>query len=191
MAEQESLSASNAGDRSKTKDAMAASIRDAYIRARFPGVAYCAEDLGETERVIRAARLYFDESHKTKANELLDLAIGLFPGREDTWLARLELAYLQRNSQDFCDVARALRHVHPASLAWDAINQLGLRLNPDDRTFGPKPSGEASHYGPWPDTPNWIQASWDLTSEVRAADFHNAMLRRGHAAAETPYARVA
>jgi hypothetical protein len=25
--------------------------------------------------------------------------------------------------------------------------------------------------------PNWIQASWDLTAEVHAADFHRAILR--------------
>jgi hypothetical protein len=33
------------------------------------------------------------------------------------------------------------------------------------------------HYGPWPHLPNWIQAPWDLTGEVIAADFHRAMAR--------------
>jgi hypothetical protein len=26
--------------------------------------------------------------------------------------------------------------------------------------------------------PNWIQAPWDLTAEVRATEFHQAMARR-------------
>jgi hypothetical protein len=166
-------------------------VRDAYIAARFPGTVYCGDDLAETERVIRAARLYFDESQKAKAAELLDLAIALHPAREEPWLARLELAFLARNPPDFRGVAHAFRHFHPGSGAWKEVARLGIALMPAEAMFGTASQGDASRYGPWPDTPNWIQASWDLTAEVRAAEFHNAMRRRAAAAAVAPLARAA
>ncbi|HXF80406.1 MAG TPA: hypothetical protein VN598_16185 [Usitatibacter sp.] len=172
-------------------EAGARAVRDAYIAARFAGVARSGEDLAETERVIRAARLYFQESHKVKAAELLDLAIALHPAREEPWLARLELAFLARNSSDFTGLAQAFRHFHPASAAWKEVARLGAALCPGEPLFGPATATEASRYGPWPDTPNWIQASWDLTSEVQGAEFHNAMLRRAHAARPEQAARAA
>jgi hypothetical protein len=56
--------------------------------------------------------------------------------------------------------------------------RLGRAVAPDEPLFtagaGARPH---EHYGPWPNLPNWIQASWDLTAEVLAADFHRAMLR--------------
>lgn len=153
-------------------------IRDDYIAARFAGAAYCGDDLAETERVIRAARLYFDESQHAQAAELLDLAIALHPVREEPWLARLEIAFLARDAESYCGVARAFRHFHRASAAWPEIARLGRALTPTEPMFGGMPESPSSNYGPWPDTPNWIQASWDLSAEVHAAEFHNAMRRR-------------
>jgi hypothetical protein len=171
--------------------AAANAIRDDYIAARFTGAAYCGDDLAETERVIRAARLYFDESQHVQAAELLDLAIALHPAREEPWLARLEIAFLGRDAESFCGVAHAFRHFHRASAAWPEIARLGRALAPAEPMFGGMPDKPSSNYGPWPDTPNWIQASWDLTAEVHAAEFHNAMRRRAPAAEPALIAQVA
>jgi len=141
--------------------------------------------------VIRAARLYFDESQHVQAAELLDLAIALHPVREETWLARLEIAFLGRDADSFCGIVHAFRHFHPASAAWPEIIRLGRALAPSEPMFGSLPEKPSSRYGPWPDTPNWILASWDLTSEVHAAEFHNAMRRRALASAPAPIALVA
>jgi len=172
-------------------DDAARAVRDAYIATRFAGVARCGEDLAETERVIRAARLYFEDSQPAMATELLDIAIALHPGREEPWLARLELAFLARNAADFRGLAHAFKHFHRASSAWKEVARLGYALSPDDPAFAAAADSQSSRYGPWPDTPNWIQATWDLTSEVRGAEFHNAMLRRATAASLPQVARAA
>ena len=72
---------------------------------------------------------------------------------------------------------------HPASEAWKEVSRLGRALAPSESIFGPA-SGprEHEHYGPWPDLPNWIQANWDLTAEVVAADFHRILKQRAQAA---------
>lgn len=172
-------------------EAAVSAIRDGYIAARFPGVARGSGDLAETERVIRSARLYFDESQQAKAAELLDLAIALNAATEELWLARLEIAFLVRSADDFCGLAHAFRHFHPASPAWSQIARLGHALRPAEPLFGAAAGPASSQYGPWPDTPNWIQASWDLTAEVKAAEFHNAMRRRAEAASAPLAVRAA
>jgi len=59
-----------------------------------------------------------------------------------------------------------------AGLAWCEITRLGRVLAPAEPLFGAK-QGERTfeRYGPWPQLPNWLNASWDLTSEVLAAVF--------------------
>jgi hypothetical protein len=53
--------------------------------------------------------------------------------------------------------------------------RLGRALAPEETLFGGAQNDRGDHYGPWPDTPNWILAPWDLTSEVLAAEFHRDM----------------
>jgi hypothetical protein len=160
-------------------DARCRRIRDRYISARFPGVARSAADLESPERVIKAARLYFEDAQVDTALELLDVAIEQDSRAESLWLAQLEILFLDRNPARFVESARAFRALHPASEAWSEVARLGLALAPKESLFG-SASGprEHEHYGPWPDLPNWIQANWDLTAEVVAADFHRILKRR-------------
>ena len=164
----------------RTYDPRCRKIRDRYISARFPTVARSAADLDQGERMIKAARLYFEEDRAEAALELLELSIEQNPCAEAVWLAELEIAFLVRDAQRFVECARAFRVAHPGCSAWPEVTRLGRALAPAEPLFGPK-SGprEHEHYGPWPHLPNWIQASWDLTAEVVAADFHRAMARRG------------
>jgi len=153
-------------------------IRDRYIGIRFAGVAHSAEDLEDTPRVIKAARLAFEEGLVDTALELLELAIEQ-SGREPAlWLAELEILFLMRDAPQFVASARAFRHAFPKSAEWPEVSRLGRALAPDEPLFGAR-QGERRHerYGPWPDLPNWIRAPWDLTSEVDAADFHRALVQ--------------
>jgi hypothetical protein len=163
-------------------DARARRIRDRYVRARFPGVVRDAADLHSVETVIKSARLYFEDGQADLAFELIDCALEENPRAEAVWLARLELVFLRRDAAGFAACARAFRDMHPASAAWEEVARLGRALSPGDGLFGPA-SGprEHDHYGPWPHTPNWIQASWDLTADVAAIDFHRAIVSRGDA----------
>jgi len=74
--------------------------------------------------------------------------------------------------------AHAFRGAHPRHEAWAEVERLGRALAPGEPLFGAV-SGprDHEHYGPWPHTPNWIRAPWDLTADVAAADFHRCAMR--------------
>ena len=158
------------------RDAMRSRMRDRYVSARFPGVARSAAELAASAKVIKAARLYFEEEDLESALELLQLAVEEAPREASLWLARLELLFLGRDAEGFAACAREFRALHALHEAWPEVIRLGRALAPADALFrdGAGPRGH-DHYGPWPDLPNWIQAPWDLTAEILAADFHRAM----------------
>lgn len=158
------------------RDAVRARIRDRYVAARFPGVARCAAELAHAARVVKAARLYFEEEDLERALELLQLAVEEAPHEASPWLARLEILFLAREAGAFTACAREFRARHADHEAWPEIVRLGAALAPSDPLFRDAAGRrDHEHYGPWPDLPNWIQAPWDLTAEIRAADFHRAM----------------
>lgn len=162
---------------SSAQDAKRAKLRDRYIAIRFPGVAQSSADLQDAERVIKGARLYFEEQKFDRADELLDLAIGQAGSAKMLRLARLELAYLRRDAEGYTEFARDFTSAHPGSAEWLEVARLGRALAPAETTlFGNAQAARAQDsYGPWPDMPNWLQASWDLTPEVLGADFHREM----------------
>ena len=158
---------------------LAARIRDRYISARFPGVFRGSADLLEIEYVIKAARHCFEEGKFDRAHEIFALAIEQSPGERLLRLAQLEVAFLERDGPLFTTLARDLRTSFPDITEWDDVARLGRAIAPRETLFGADP-GDHTHaqYGPWPEMPNWIQASWDLTAEVLGADFHRAMANR-------------
>ena len=159
-------------------DARQRKIRERYVAARFPGVARTLADLASADRMIKAARLYFEEDEAELATELLELAAQEAPHESALWLARLEILFLLRDRDGFVQAAQAFRGVHPKHDAWPEVERLGRALAPGEPLFGAV-SGprDHEHYGPWPHTPNWIRAPWDLTAEIAAADFHRCALR--------------
>jgi hypothetical protein len=161
----------------RSYDSRRRKIRDRYVGTRFPGVATCSSDLESSDRVIKAARLYFEEERNGAALELLELAIEECPRESALWLARLEILFLAREAQGYVEAAHAFHREHPgAEDAWAEVCRLGRALAPGDALFGSrKGPRDHEHYGPWPHTPNWIQAPWDLTAEIIAADFHRAV----------------
>jgi len=163
----------------RSYDARRRRIRDRYVGARFPGVARGGADLEHADRVIHAARLYFEDGQGHTALELLELAIAQSPKEPALRLARLEILFLERDAGGFARAARDFLEAHPDNEAWHEIARLGRSLVPGDALFGdPAAPRDHEHYGPWPHLPNWIRASWDLTAEVTAAEFHGAMARR-------------
>lgn len=153
-------------------------IRDRYIAARFPGAMRNAGDLASPLKVIDVARLYFEEGQSDCAHELLEMATEVSPLHTPLRLAQIEIAFLGRDGPRLLQAARGLHEALPQCPQWADVQRLGRALLPDEGLFG-ECSGarDHEHYGPWPDTPNWIGASWDLTGDVRAADFHHAMSR--------------
>jgi hypothetical protein len=151
-------------------------IRDRYIGARFAGVARSAADLENATRVIKAARLVFEEEEPELAIELLRLAIEQNAQEPMLWLAELEIAYLARDASHFAQTARAFHLAFPEYPEWNQVARLGRRLVPEEALFkSARGALPTDHYGPWPNTPNWIQAPLDATHEMTAADFHRVM----------------
>lgn len=155
-------------------------LRDRYISVRFSGVAKSSQDLEASGQVIKAARHYFEDDQARRAVELLELAIEQHPEAEALWLALIEILFLVRMRNEFCKVAARFKVQHPASPQWVEVARLGAVIAGDNLMFRAAAGGPRAHehYGPWPDLPNWIQAPWDLTAEVSAADFHSRMNQR-------------
>jgi hypothetical protein len=140
--------------------------------------------------IIGGARLYFDEGKSDRALELLDLAVEQCPFDEPLRLARLEIAFLLRDAALYTALAQEFKHVLGTSVAWLEVSRLGRAVAPAATIFGAKQAVRAhDHYGPWPHTPNWINASWDLTPDVLAVDYHRLMARTAPQSA-TPVSRV-
>lgn len=159
-------------------------MRDRYIAARFFGTASCAADLTRVDETIKGARLLFEDGHTDLALELLELALQEAPIEAAFWLARLELLFVTRRAEAFTACAREFREVDRTQAHWPEVERLGRSLAPDEPLFGGGAGKRAhDHYGPWPDLPNWIRAPWDLTAELKAADFHRAVLGMGPRAA--------
>lgn len=150
-------------------------IRDRFLGSRFPGVAHSVDDLAQTDQVIKTARLFFEDGDVDRACEWLAFASDANPD-ERLWLAQLEILYLKRQAVAFTTLAAEFKRRFTESTKWDDIVVLGARLAPADPLFigGKKGDGDA-HYGPWPQIQNWIEAPFDLTGDVMAAEFHAAM----------------
>ncbi|QJR15483.1 hypothetical protein [Usitatibacter palustris] len=158
-------------------DGMRTQLRDRYIAARFPGTVPSAAAFADTEGIVTIARLLFEEDRYDDAQELLQLAISLAPSPRPLELERLEITYLRRDADRYVMLARQFRDANPESREWEDIARLGRALAPGNVLFasGRNADRPHEHYGPWPHTPNWIHASWDLTNEVLATEFHQAM----------------
>jgi hypothetical protein len=161
-------------------DPLQQKIRARYFSARFPDA---PSTLDDPSAIIKAARLYFEDGRVGTAIELLAHAAESAPREEGYWLAMLEIRFLANNAKSFVDGARRFRKRFPMSESWPAVSRLGRRVAPQEPLFAadqadaPEADG---HYGAWPEAPNWIEAPWDLTSEVLAVELRGRILGTGH-----------
>lgn len=158
-------------------------IRERYLNVRFPGTPHAEAQLRDTAGVIRSARLRFEDGDIDRACELLEFA-GDVNADEALRLALLEILYLSRRGSAYREAAQAFIAKNPGSAHRDEIERLGARLLPGDALFkdvAPAVEDPYAHVGAWPQVQNWIQAPFDLTGDVLAAEFH-AQMRGGLAA---------
>jgi tetratricopeptide (TPR) repeat protein len=155
------------------REAQRARIRDRYVAARFPGVARNARDLADTERVVRYARIYFEERKLDRALELLELALECDPANEALRLARLEIVFLAGEAALYVALANEFRIAHPESGQWGEVARLGREIAPDEAAFGAREPASRRRC-----VPNWTGASLDFTPDQRAEEFHRAMAQR-------------
>ncbi len=164
----------------KPPEAHRQKILERYLAARFAGVASRLEDLMDSTAIVKSARLLFEDGQSERAIELLAIAAQAHPADEATYLARLEILFLERDGVGYRRVAKEFAERHPASQQWPEIRELARGMGLDDAMFRDQGVRENSfpQYGPWPGMPNWIQAPWDLTAEVTAAELHSRLRTR-------------
>ncbi len=168
-------------------------ILDRYIGARFKGVAAHAEDLLDSPRIIKAARLLFEDGRGDRAVELLALAQEVNPAESSTALAQLELLFLERDAAGYVRAAKRFARSRPASDHWPEISELARGLGVADEAFADRGMRKSNfpRYGPWPGLPNWIQGPWDLTGEVTLAELHFRMKSKDDTAVAEAKLRIA
>ena len=152
------------------EDATRQRIRDRYVAARFPGVARTSADLAIVEAVIKSANLYYEDGDAARAEELLDVAAMLQPEAEALWLARLELALLLCDSENYRRVAISFRSHHPNSVKWPEVAALARSLYLSDAPFaGHEETSGLANFGSYL-PPNWLRDSWELAPKFKPAD---------------------
>jgi hypothetical protein len=148
--------------------------RDAYIAARFPGVAKSSSEFSRVRAVIKAAQVYFDDGNARRAEELLDLASELIPASEALPLARLELALRQSDSESYRRTAIRFRKDHPRSARWKEIVAFARTMYLTEAPFTPDPGDGDSDRRYL--RPNWLQDSFELAPEFNPADLRARVL---------------
>jgi hypothetical protein len=155
------------------EDAARQRVRDAYVAARFSGVARSSQDLARVRTVIKAAQTYLEDGNQRRAEELLEFATELQPGSEALPLARLELALRLADSEAYRRVALRFRKDHPRSARWKEIVAFARTLYLTEAPFTPDPSdsGDRAYL-----RPNWLQDAWQLTPEFMPGDLRARVL---------------
>jgi hypothetical protein len=162
----------------RSSESMRQRIRERYLAVRFPGAPHSDFELHDIPNVIKSARLYFEDGDIDRACELLECAADVNAAEESPWLAHLEILYLKRKGRAFTALAKRFHERFPESARWPEVLRLGLRLEPEEPTYRqahPREAARDDHYGAWPQVQNWIQAPFDLTGDVLAAEFHAKM----------------
>ena len=161
------------GNDARAFDPVRNRIRDRYISVRFAGVARGAADLENPKRVIKAARLAFEDGEGEAALELLQLAIAQNPVDPSLRIAELDLAWRMGETDRFLDAARAFQALFPRSPEGPEIARLARGIAPEDALLAAPPGAARRAQVP---APRWLQPPWDAAAPRDAAEFHRAML---------------
>jgi len=149
-------------------------IRDAYIAARFAGVARSSHDLAPARHVIKSAHHYFEDGNTDRAGELLDLAAELQPSSQALWLARLELALRARDAAAYRRTALLFRHHHPNSPRWKEIVAFARTVCITEAPFVANIADMVDDNAC--QRPEWLHDSWELTPEFMPVDLRSRVL---------------
>ena len=109
------------------------------------------------------------------AVELLQQAAEILPREDRLLLAKLEIHFLSREAAPFAATAKVFEQRFPASVEIPKIRRMAERLNAEARAASGA-GGTDERYGAWPEIANWIEAPWDLTSEVLAVELRSRLL---------------
>ncbi len=122
---------SNSGDQT-SEDRMR---RLRYMQERYPELAARTVSIDESESIIDAARLYYEENQLGKACELLIYSVEERPQEIRYWLAQFELFRLEKMSRQFGELADKFQLLFANTDAWPKIRDIGHELDPGNPLF--------------------------------------------------------
>lgn len=143
-------------------------MRDRYVSTRFPQFGEPRESLRHMSNILRWARQLIEDEQPRLALELLQLAIEEDPNQRQTWLALIELTFLDGNVAYFDDLATAFEDRFYGDEALPIIHAMGHDLSPHDARYADVKGGIP--------LPNWSVVEIPNRDAVLQRKFHAAML---------------
>jgi hypothetical protein len=94
-----------------------------------------AAPIDDTDAVIRAARLYYEEGALLRAVQVLQLAVDRHPGRVRPWLALLELLRREGLVVDHAELAARFHDLHGDADEWRKVQYFGREIDPANALY--------------------------------------------------------
>ncbi len=162
-------------------------LRRRYIEERFPEIASGTIAPADSESVVKAARLFYEDGALARAVELLHFAVEEDPAALKPWLALFEIFRLEGLSGEFGELARRFREHHGASDYWRKVQFIGREIDPSNALYREAPVDHLETIGPAstrrampvtfdPLAENWLNAPMDFTTDALAASLRAGLL---------------
>ena len=163
-------------------------LRRRYIQERFPELANRTISLGDTDSIVKGARLFCEDGAHSRAIELLTVAIEERPDEVKLWLALFEIYRLDELTAEFAELAERFRVRHGDSKFWPKVRFVGHEIDPQNPLYRSAASGNGvenirDSVTRRPGTPdfdplaeNWLNAPMDFMTDALASDLRRAVL---------------
>lgn len=162
-------------------------LRRRYIEERFPEIANGSIVLKDSDSVVKAARLFYEDGAIARAIELLQYTVEETPASMKPWLALFEIFRLEGLSGEFAELAGRFRGHHGASDNWRKVQHIGRELDPGNALYRDAPFNNLETIGPAtakkqapvtfdPLAENWLNAPMDFTTDALAASLRAGLL---------------
>ncbi|QJR14494.1 type IV pilus assembly protein FimV [Usitatibacter palustris] len=161
-------------------------LRRRYIEERFPEIVNGTILLDDPDSVVKAARLFYEQGVIPRAIELLQFVTEESPAQAKPWLALFEIYRLERQTEEFANLAVRFKEPHGKSENWRKVQFFGREIDPANALYRDVTAGietikfEAgkppapSSYDPIAE--NWLAAPMDFENEVLANELRRGLL---------------
>jgi hypothetical protein len=152
-----------------------------YMHERFPELATHTVSIDDTDSVINAARLHYEEGEdkaaRDKACEMLNFAIEERPQEIRFWLAQFEIYRLDQAAAEFTELATKFHLLFSHTEAWPKVRHIGYELDPANPLFAA--AGRAAEAGMRfdPAIENWLNSPMDFSINALVGELRSALFK--------------
>jgi hypothetical protein len=163
-------------------------LRRRYIQERFPELANRTISMGDTDSIVKGARLFYEDGAHSRAIELLTVAIEERPEEMKLWLALFEIYRLDEMTAEFAALAERFRIRHDDTRFWPKVQFIGREIDPQNPLYHDVAAGNGveniidsvtrrpgtTEFDPLAE--NWLNAPMDFMTDALASDLRRAIL---------------